>query len=53
MWQSHQLFGKLEWTELFQPIIKICEEGYNTSKANAAAIDEQQKYVRDPTFNLW
>lgn len=31
-WKLHQEYGKLDWKELLEPSIKICEEGFEMSK---------------------
>lgn len=28
-WAAHQRFGTLQWEELVNPAIEICEKGYN------------------------
>ncbi|XP_076654629.1 scoloptoxin SSD14 isoform X2 [Halictus rubicundus] len=31
-WEAHKRFGKLQWAELFEPSIELCETGYNLTK---------------------
>ena len=52
MWQSHQRYGKLPWKDLFEPVIEICENGFNATKANAIAIEIEEKSIRNSSFNL-
>lgn len=35
MWQLHQKMGKLEWSELIEPSIKIAENGFQLSEEHA------------------
>jgi len=53
LWHTYQRFGKLEWKELIEPVIDICENGYEVTHANAGAIKSSEKYIRNETFNLW
>lgn len=52
MWEFHQLHGKLPWKRLFEPIIKMCDEGYVIGDALARAINSSEEYILDERFNL-
>ncbi|XP_044004823.1 glutathione hydrolase 1 proenzyme-like [Aphidius gifuensis] len=36
---AHKKYGKLSWAALFEPTIKLCESGYQVSKALEKALD--------------
>ena len=40
LWKQHQKFGKLEWAELFQPAIRLAEDGFKVSPRLHNAISE-------------
>ena len=45
-------FGRLDWAKLFNPTIKLCEEGFTVEESLANAIASSVFYIRmDP--NLW
>ena len=45
-WEAHRLAGKLPWKELFQPVIKMCIDGFPASKALASIIKTSEKFIR-------
>ena len=38
LWKAHQKFGKLEWASLFEPAIRLAEQGFAVSPRLHAAI---------------
>ncbi|CAK8693132.1 unnamed protein product [Clavelina lepadiformis] len=52
-WEAHQRYGKLPWKDLFEPTIKIAEEGYVVSAAHAQAIRSTADVIQNKTFNMW
>lgn len=40
LWKQHQKFGKLEWADLFQPAIRLAEDGFKVSPRLHNAISE-------------
>lgn len=41
--------GGVSWSELFQPTIKLCEEGFSLSASQAAAMRKTRSYIlKDP-----
>ena len=40
LWKAHQKFGKLEWSDLFQPAIMLAEHGFIVGPRLSAAIAE-------------
>lgn len=61
-WKAHQLAGKLQWSELFEPTIRLCEDGFPISRAMSTAARNRITYIRlnkalsdlfiDPETNL-
>lgn len=55
-WKAHQRFGKLPWSRLFEPTIKICEEGSLISRYVAndlKEVEEEIKRYPDMKNILW
>lgn len=46
-WEMHQRYGRLPWSVLFQPTIKLCREGHYVSKHMASALKSKEQQVRD------
>eukprot|EP00111_Clytia_hemisphaerica_P007417 TCONS_00021559-protein len=40
MQYAHELYGKLPWKKLFQPAIKLCNEGYKITESLGIALDK-------------
>ena len=52
-WEAHQRFGKLPWKDLFEPSIKIAEEGYVVGTAHARGIALTAPNILDRDLNSW
>ena len=48
-WKAHQLYGKLPWSSLFEPTIKLARNGFRVAQSLAKAVDEKINIIRsDP-----
>lgn len=45
LWEIHQAYGKLNWSELFEPNIKLCREGHEVSEYLASAMKDREKRI--------
>lgn len=45
-WEAHQLAGKLQWRELFEPTIKLADEGFPMSRAMASSARSRLSSIR-------
>ncbi|XP_070573061.1 glutathione hydrolase 1 proenzyme-like [Ptychodera flava] len=45
-WTAHMKYGKLPWKDLFEPSIKLAEEGMEIDGALASAIRSRESYIR-------
>ena len=52
-WKAHQMFGVLPWKELFEPSIKIAQDGLIVTTALAKAINFSAPFIHYKAFNLW
>ena len=43
------MFGRLPWSDLFQPAIRICEEGFYIENSLAKAINNSRDYIYNDT----
>ncbi|XP_049873161.1 glutathione hydrolase 1 proenzyme isoform X2 [Pectinophora gossypiella] len=48
LWAAYQQWGKLPWATLLAPTIKICEDGYNISKALYDGLEAAAWIKNDP-----
>lgn len=46
-WEMHKRYGRLPWSVLFQPTIKLCREGHWVSKYLAAALASKEQQIRN------
>lgn len=51
-WQAHQRFGKLPWSDLIQPSIKFCNEGYLISHHQEASF-QNTDVTKDHNLREW
>ncbi|CAL1544155.1 unnamed protein product [Lymnaea stagnalis] len=64
-WEAHKLMGKLPWRDLFQPTIKLAQEGFPCEQSAADAIKSKissgiferrpllKQLVTNPVTNTW
>jgi gamma-glutamyltranspeptidase / glutathione hydrolase / leukotriene-C4 hydrolase len=45
-WEAHQFAGRLQWKQLFEPVIKMAIDGYEMSKPLAAASLVNEQLIR-------
>ena len=46
-WDAHRKWGKLPWADLFQPAIKLAEDGYELGERTATALDRLKDIWKD------
>lgn len=44
-WKAHQLAGKLPWSELFEPTIRLSQEGHAVSNTLGFMLNKEAKLV--------
>lgn len=51
-WEAHQKFGKLPWADLFEPTIRMCEDGFPVGeKLSIALVQRMPLMLFDPQFH--
>lgn len=51
-WEAHQKFGKLNWKDLFQPTIKLCQTGSRINSYLSGYIKSKEHLIRaQPTLS--
>lgn len=54
MWDTHQKYGKLAWSKLLEPVIKVAEKGFEISPRLATLIEKDaEKLSRFPTTKAY
>ncbi|MCP1470005.1 gamma-glutamyltranspeptidase/glutathione hydrolase [Sphingobium sp. OAS761] len=46
-WDAHEKWGKLPWADLFQPAIRLAEDGYALGERTATALDRLKDIWKD------
>jgi len=47
--EAWKMFGRLPWSDLFQPAIRICEDGFHIENSLANAIASNKDYIYNDT----
>ena len=47
LYEAWRRFGRVPWSELFQPTIQLCENGFAVERALASAIAEKESTIRN------
>lgn len=50
---THRRFGRLPWADLFQPAIRLAEEGFPVSPRLHALLEKEKDLVRDPAARAY
>lgn len=54
MWETHQKYGKLEWSKLIEPVIKLAQQGFEISPRLASLIEgDAERLSRFPTTKAY
>lgn len=46
-WELHKKYGSMEWKDLVEPTIKLCEEGFQLSQHMSDSIGYRLKLIND------
>lgn len=46
-WEAHKKYGRLPWSELFEPTIKLCETGSRINDYLAAYLVEKEPMIKN------
>ena len=53
LYEAWRRFGRVPWSELFQPIIRLCEEGFAVEASMATTIKNAESIIRsDPMLRF-
>lgn len=54
MWETHQKYGKLEWSKLIEPVIKLAQQGFEISPRLASLIEgDAERLSRFPATKAY
>lgn len=48
-WEAYKKYGRLPWSELFKPAIKLCEIGSQVNDYLAAYLKEKEPMIKNET----
>jgi gamma-glutamyltranspeptidase / glutathione hydrolase / leukotriene-C4 hydrolase len=48
-WEAHKRFGRLSWSDVIAPTIKICKEGYQMTQHQSFSVEQKKQFIlKDP-----
>ncbi|KAK6348388.1 hypothetical protein TWF718_006185 [Orbilia javanica] len=52
-WKAWKMYGRVQWKDLFEPSIKLCEEGVRVTLFLGRAIDDKREWLKTVDKKEW